>query len=104
MRWYRFDEDFVFDPHFDGGASSSNVADPNWYLDSGATDHITGELEKLTLHDRYNGHDQIRAANGAGIDIVHIGKSVLPTSSHLLHLNNVLQVPQAHKLKVHLCP
>jgi hypothetical protein len=27
-----------------GGAYGT---DPNWYTDSGATDHITGELEKL---------------------------------------------------------
>jgi hypothetical protein len=60
-------------------ATSFNGADPNWYLNSGMTDHITGELEKLTMHERYNNNDQIRTVNGAGMDIVHIGKSVLPS-------------------------
>ena len=29
--------------------------DTNWYADSGATDHVTGELEKMTVHDKYTG-------------------------------------------------
>jgi hypothetical protein len=94
--WYRYDEDFAPDNRVAAMPSTSGV-DPNWYFDSGATDHITGELKKLTLHDRYNGNEQIRVANGAGMDITHIGKSVVPTTSRPLHLNNVLHVPQAHK-------
>jgi hypothetical protein len=97
MCWYRFDEEFIPDPRFAGGASSSNGTDPNWYLDSGAMDHITGQLEKLTLHNHYNGNDQIRATNGASLDIDHIGKSLLPTSTRPLHLHNVLHVLHAHK-------
>jgi hypothetical protein len=43
-----------FDPNFMGEERSVNVAhsygvDSNWYVDSGAVDHVTGELEKLTL-------------------------------------------------------
>jgi hypothetical protein len=36
---------------------TSSNADPNWYMDSGATDHITGDLDKLTKHDTYFGQD-----------------------------------------------
>jgi hypothetical protein len=95
--WYRFDEDFIPESRVAAMASSSNGANPNWYLDSGATDHITGELEKLTMHERYHGTDQIRAANEACMDIVHVGKSVLPTITRPLHLNHVLHVPNTHK-------
>jgi hypothetical protein len=95
--WYRFDDEFILDPHFASGASSSGNADPNWYLDSGATDHIIGELEKLTMHDRYASNDQIHAANGAGMEIANVGKSILPTPIRSLHLDNVLHVPRAHK-------
>jgi hypothetical protein len=77
--WYRIDEDYVLDDHLAGMASTSTTTDPNWYLDSGATYHITGELEKLTTHEAYNGHDQIRAVNGACMNIIHVGKTVLPT-------------------------
>jgi hypothetical protein len=60
------------------GVASASTNDPNWYLDSGATDHITGELEKLTMHETYHNNDQIRVANGTGMDITHVGKAVLP--------------------------
>jgi hypothetical protein len=84
--------------------ASPSGTDPNWYVDSGAKEHITSELEKLTLHDHYNANEQIQAANGAGMDITHIGKSIVSISSHLLHLNNILHVPQAHKqlISIHL--
>jgi hypothetical protein len=78
-------------------ASSSNYADPNWYLDLGATYHITGDLEKLTMHERYNGGDQIHAANGAGMEITHVGKSILTSLSRPFHLTDVLHVPRDYK-------
>jgi hypothetical protein len=94
--WYRFDEDFVPDNRMAAMASSLPTG-PNWYLDSGATNHITGELEALTMHEKYSGNDQVQAVNDAGMDIIHVDKTVLPSISHLLHLNNVLHVPHAHK-------
>jgi hypothetical protein len=33
--------------------TSSYGVDSNCYTDTGATDHVTGKLEKLTVHDRY---------------------------------------------------
>jgi hypothetical protein len=71
--------------------------DPNWYTDSGATDHIAGELEKLHVRDHYNGNDQIHTTSSSGMDIHHIGHSVIHTPSHDLHLNNILHVPNATK-------
>ncbi|WVZ92939.1 LOW QUALITY PROTEIN: hypothetical protein U9M48_038969 [Paspalum notatum var. saurae] len=56
-----------------------------------------GELDKLTIRDRYKGHDQIHTASGAGMNISHIGHSVVKTPSRDLHLNNILYVPQANK-------
>jgi hypothetical protein len=62
-----------------------------------ATNHITGELDKLTTKDNYKGNDQILAANGTGVDICSIGHAIINTLSHTLHLNNVLHVPNASK-------
>jgi hypothetical protein len=76
-------------------ASSSSV-DNNWYTNSGATDHITGDLDKLTIHDHYSGNDQIHAANGSGMDITRIGNSIIP-ARHNFVLRNVLHVPSSHK-------
>jgi hypothetical protein len=61
------------------------------------TDHITGVLEKLTMKERYYGGDQVHTASGAGIEIKHIGRSIVHTPNQDLLLNNVLYVPQAKK-------
>jgi hypothetical protein len=66
-------------------------------MDSGATDHITGELDRLTLHEPYTGTDQIHTANGSGMEITRIGTSLIPTSGRDHVLNKVLHVPSTHK-------
>jgi hypothetical protein len=53
--WHRFDENFTPDDKYAGAAATSYGVDSNWYTDTGATDHVTSELEKLTVHDRYRG-------------------------------------------------
>lgn len=78
-------------------ATSLYGVDINWYMDSGATDHVTGELEKLTVRDRYNRQDQIHIANGVGMDIHHVGSSALHAQNHAIHHKNILHVPSAHK-------
>jgi hypothetical protein len=35
--------------------TTSYAVDTNWYVDSKAMDHVTGELEKLRIHDKYGG-------------------------------------------------
>jgi hypothetical protein len=64
-------------------------------MDIGATDHVTGELEKLAVHDKYHGSEQVHAANGIGMEIANVGHSFLHSPN--LHLRNILHVPQAHK-------
>jgi histone deacetylase 1/2 len=94
-----------FDASFTGAqenksASAATVSygvDTNWYTDTGATDHITGDLEKLTVRDKYSGHDQVHTASGAGMEIDQIGHSLVHTPSRPLHLNRVLYVPKANK-------
>jgi hypothetical protein len=84
-------------------ASGYNGADPVWYTDSGATDHITRELDKLTMREQYNGHDRIHGPNGKGMDIRHIGHSLYYTPKHNFRLNNILYALDASKnlLSVH---
>ncbi|KAK1669017.1 hypothetical protein QYE76_057176 [Lolium multiflorum] len=45
-------------------ATGSYGAEGPWFIDFGATDHITGELDKLTTRERYNGQEQIHGPNG----------------------------------------
>ena len=46
--------------------------DPNWFVDCGATDHLTSELDRLSIHERYQGKDQVQVANGASLSIFPI--------------------------------
>jgi hypothetical protein len=46
--WHMFDEDYAPEERMVAAATSSGT-DNNWYTDSGATDHVTGDLEKLVI-------------------------------------------------------
>jgi hypothetical protein len=70
-------------------ATASYGIDTTWYTDTGATDHITGALEKLTSRDKYHGHDQVHTANGAGMRVSQIGRSIVCTPKRNLLLHNV---------------
>lgn len=74
--WHRFDQNYVPDERHVAAATHAYKVDTNWYIDTGATDHLTGELDKLTARGKYKGKDQIHAANGAGMEIKHIGHFV----------------------------
>lgn len=90
----RFDATFTSKQQEQRQASSADYGiDTNWYTDTGATDHITGELEKLTTRDKYTDNDQVHTASGAGMRISQIGHSTIRTPSRDLILNNVLYVP-----------
>ena len=95
--WHRFDEDYVPDPKLVATAMNTYTVDTNWYTDTGATDHITSDLEKLSFRNKYHGGDQIHTANGAGMHISHIGHTTFHTPNRDIHLKNVLHVPQATK-------
>jgi hypothetical protein len=74
-----------------GSPSACYGVDTNWYADSSASDHITSELERLTVRDKYHGHDQVRTASGSGMHISSIGHSTLHT--HTTNLVIQLYIP-----------
>ncbi|XP_010513458.1 PREDICTED: uncharacterized protein LOC104789463 [Camelina sativa] len=49
------------------------VASP-WVLDSGATHHITSDLNNLSLHQPYHGGDEVFVADGSTVPITHTGE------------------------------
>jgi hypothetical protein len=95
--WHHFDVDYVTEVRNASTAVHGYGTDSGWYIDNGATNHITSELDKLVIHDKYNGGDQIRTASGACMNIDHIGKAIVSTPNRNLKLNNVLHVPSAKK-------
>jgi hypothetical protein len=58
-------------------------------------DHITSDLEKLAIHDKYTGNDQIHTTSGSGMNIDHIGHNTIHTPCRQLQLNKILHVPKA---------
>lgn len=67
----------------------------NWYTDTRATDHITSDLNRLSVHEKYNANEQIRTISGAIRNVNRIGYATVSTPSRSLFLNDVLHVPQA---------
>lgn len=56
--YHRFDHSYQSETRKVAVAASaipSYDVDTNWYIDTGATDHITNDLDKLTVKERYNG-------------------------------------------------
>jgi hypothetical protein len=75
--------------------ATSYGVDSNWYADSGTTDHVIGELDKLPVKDAYSGNKQIYTTNGSGMCIEHVDESVIHTPYRDLKLHHVVHVPQA---------
>ncbi|KAJ3698372.1 hypothetical protein LUZ61_002077 [Rhynchospora tenuis] len=75
------------------------VVTPNssWFLDSGATAHVTPDINNLTSSLPYAGTDTVHIGNGAGLSILNIGSTVIYTSIKPIYLNNVLHVPKITK-------
>lgn len=87
-------------------ALSSQYSGNPWLMTSGATHHMTSDLNTLALHQPYNGGDDVVIADGSSLSITHTGSLSLPSSSRPLNLNHVLCVPSIHRNLIsvyHLC-
>uniref|UniRef100_A0A2N9G9A2 Integrase catalytic domain-containing protein n=1 Tax=Fagus sylvatica TaxID=28930 RepID=A0A2N9G9A2_FAGSY len=63
---------------------------PSWLMDSGASHHVTSDLDNLSLHTPYIGTDDIMIGDGSNLPITHTGSTSLKTSQHTFTLDNVL--------------
>ena len=64
-----------------------------WLLDSGAFHHVTNDLVDLSLHDPYDGTEELLIGDGKVITIENISSTNLSVSSRSLVLNNFLHAP-----------
>ncbi|XBI08049.1 hypothetical protein VPH35_135848 [Triticum aestivum] len=62
----RYNHAYQADEYHGGNMVTHGHVDNHWLLDTGATDHLTNDLDRLTTHERYSGKDQVHVANGAG--------------------------------------
>lgn len=79
--------------------NTMTLAEPtsNWYMDSGATSHLTSSPGNLQSVDKLNTRNTVIVGNGSSIPIFSSGKSFIPSTTRPLHLNNVLVAPNIIK-------
>lgn len=101
--WYRFDSDPEYTPRpsnfqaYSAQPTETHSATSHWVLDSGATNHVTSDLNNLSTFFNYDGNDTLQLGNGTGLPIAHIGSSSLTISNHFIHLHDILHVPKFSK-------
>ncbi|XP_071678482.1 uncharacterized protein [Lolium perenne] len=90
--WSRYSED---DDYGDKEIHAAYGVDTNWYQDSGATHHITSELNNLTVRDSYKGSDRVNTANGQGrfSGRIHLGIAPIRASFFVRSARILLDCP-----------
>ncbi|RVW60380.1 hypothetical protein CK203_089869 [Vitis vinifera] len=84
------------DPHNFKPATLEISQDTNWYLDSGAMNHLTSDLNNLMTKTQFFASDQVFVGNGQGLSIHYIGhvsfsSPFVPSKS--LALKQLLHIP-----------
>ena len=70
----------------------ANVND-SWIVDSGASRHITLDLQNLSLYSDYGGNKDIMIGDGSGIPITHVSSTTIEAPTTTFSLDNVLCAP-----------
>ncbi|KAI0524985.1 hypothetical protein KFK09_004375 [Dendrobium nobile] len=82
--WHRHDPAYTEEsskPALFTSSDSNNNTD--WFLDSGASSHLTSDASNLQSSRSYTGNQQITLGNGYQLPIQHSGKGILPTPTGL---------------------
>ena len=103
--WHRFKKNYVPQPsqrrELRGAyvAATDGQSSGAWYLDSGATNHVTNALGNININSEYQGNEKLTVGNGEKLLISHVGNSMLSTSNPHKHitLNDILFVPSITK-------
>lgn len=80
-------------------ATAVDVSDPAWYIDSGATHHVSSNINHPQQLMEYKGNGKLLIGNGKCMKITKIGATNLPltSNSQSFTLNNILVVPKISK-------
>jgi len=68
-----------------------------WFMDTGATSHLTADTSSLSSISNKCNISSIYVGDGSTIPVTNMGHSTLPSSHRTLHLHNVLVTPQIIK-------
>lgn len=81
----------------DDANKSDDINTEEWFPDSGATNHMTNNLQNLNLGNMsYTGKHSVAMGNGETINISHIETCTIE-GTRSLYLNNLLRVPSIKK-------
>ncbi|KAL4353865.1 hypothetical protein GQ457_06G022460 [Hibiscus cannabinus] len=72
-------------------------ASGQWFIDSGATHHVTPDATKVGQGSEYAGPGKITVGDGTNLSISTIGKTHLSTDKKSLILNDLMHVPMITK-------
>ena len=76
--------------HFAPTTSPSSGSSQVWLTDSSATNHMTADVNNLTLASPYPIVDTIHTANGEGLTVSHVGQYPM-----LVSLSSILLCPHS---------
>lgn len=65
-------------------ANLETVVDPSWYMDSGATNHVTTNSNFLSSSFEYSGNEKAIVGNGSQLNISRLGNVVLKSNNSFL--------------------
>ncbi|KAK9112517.1 hypothetical protein Scep_020036 [Stephania cephalantha] len=71
--------------------------DGSWYMDSGATSHVTGDASQMLNNSAYSGTQSLMVGNGQLLKIASIGSACIPSVHSKLSFHNTLCVPSIKK-------
>ncbi|KAL9426217.1 hypothetical protein AB3S75_033067 [Citrus x aurantiifolia] len=85
-------------------ANFEGPADEGWYLDSGATHHLTNSMANMHVSNEFRGNDKLIIGDGKCLSITHVGNtnltiqsSKIQSASTCIALKDILLVPSITK-------
>ena len=97
--WHRFNQAYCHDdiPEALAAITIRDSQDEEWFPDTGASTHMTGDPGKLVNLYAYNGNDSVMIGDGNTLKITHTGDAILQTKTSHFQIKNVLLVPELKK-------
>ena len=74
-------------------ASPSTINYEAWFFDTGATHHLSQDVDPLSDVQPYKGNEKVIVGNGMQIPILHTGAKNFPSPLKVFQLKRVFHVP-----------
>ncbi|PKU59088.1 Retrovirus-related Pol polyprotein from transposon TNT 1-94 [Dendrobium catenatum] len=91
--WHHHDDTYNSEPASALFTLPTNQPAAEWFLDSGASSHLTSDPTNVLHPQPYHGSTQVTLGNGNTIPIHTTGKGILPTPAGSLKLSHLNLVP-----------